>query len=576
MGERDDEVLTSSGHVVHCGTGSCTIDPDDHDTVHRTLRHMEDEEFPGRGVGAGATPPYENPVLVYVVKDDAFRRDPEPVHPTDKSRFTATEWETKFSNLFVEPGAGEDIAHSYEKHTMSGFVPVVSETYEVLAHIGWVRGDRVYVPLNTVGQKHPEPNPEQKLIALWKRYADTQPPAPARTRSPARGAVISGVPPGMGDVLSILGRFTEEDRARLNMYMAVLDRKRPKPHDRHEDPQAVRRAVAGTEQEAVNLWVKLGGIAVVGRTAIINETTNWDPCFTDDDVCLVLVTPDGSLNCILKVEPASYAGAMEIIIDIALLLAEWFIPELIILKVGVPLFRAARLVAKVARIRVLKVTLKLKNLGRLRKLEGSLKNLKIVDKPLFDETLAAARGERLKLPELAGKNKDRTAAVGELWEEGKNVPRHYEEISGTPKKLKTPEADRAPQTDLSRPGGHPVHVQDPWAEYPPHVRKMTDADKFKWRDSPEGRKWLEDHQLNKGLGDNPAEEDLQARRVDGHHPGPRDHEAEAKVLEKVKRDTRPDTQGELHLKTTHPMCPACKDLTFRFSEERGGIIVIQH
>jgi hypothetical protein len=48
------------------------------------------------------------------------------------------------------------------------------------------------------------------------------------------------------------------------------------------------------------------------------------------------------------------------------------------------------------------------------------------------------------------------------------------------------------------------------------------------------------------------------------------------MFQKLKAVTDRDTVGEFHFKVDRPVCPACKDMLFRFSKERPRIKVIQH
>ena len=59
-------------------------------------------------------------------------------------------------------------------------------------------------------------------------------------------------------------------------------------------------------------------------------------------------------------------------------------------------------------------------------------------------------------------------------------------------------------------------------------------------------------------------------------PFERDHDADAKMFEKLLRDTNDKTVGEFHFKVNHPTCQACEDMIFRFTQKRPGIKIIRH
>jgi hypothetical protein len=83
-------------------------------------------------------------------------------------------------------------------------------------------------------------------------------------------------------------------------------------------------------------------------------------------------------------------------------------------------------------------------------------------------------------------------------------------------------------------------------------------------------------------GDDPRREAyLQANQVPGERPehyGPRSHDAEAKVLERASAALagNPDAAGELHLRPSHPPCPACTAAIFAFTGRHRNVRVILH
>jgi hypothetical protein len=102
---------------------------------------------------------------------------------------------------------------------------------------------------------------------------------------------------------------------------------------------------------------------------------------------------------------------------------------------------------------------------------------------------------------------------------------------------------------------------------PDHLKDASPAEKRKWIESPEGKKWRETKRL-----DGPSNNlDTQPP-----HAGPRNHDAEANMFEKLKDATNRDTVGEFHFKVDRPVCPACKEMILSFAKERPGIKVIQH
>jgi hypothetical protein len=74
---------------------------------------------------------------------------------------------------------------------------------------------------------------------------------------------------------------------------------------------------------------------------------------------------------------------------------------------------------------------------------------------------------------------------------------------------------------------------------------------------------------------------LEKNRVEGHRPehaGPRSHDAEAKVLERASAHLAktPQATGVLHLRPSHPPCPACTSAIFNFTGRHPYVRVILH
>src|SRR5262245_387651 len=102
---------------------------------------------------------------------------------------------------------------------------------------------------------------------------------------------------------------------------------------------------------------------------------------------------------------------------------------------------------------------------------------------------------------------------------------------------------------------------------PEHLKNLSPEEKRNWIDSAEGKKWRESKRLDGPIND---------LENSAPHAGPRDHDAEAKMFEDLMAKTNRQTTGEFHFKVDRPVCPACKDMIFRFAKERPGIKVVQH
>jgi len=328
---------------------------DTHDNIHRALRPFEPDDYPGAGAGAGAPPhqyedPDDVPIQVYRLVNERLISD--FVHTFDKSKFTATEWESRHSSIVSKAvwapddifGTGS-VSVDDERHTRSGYTPVIDDRNEVVAHLGWAPGYAIYVPVNTIGRIYPDPFAEANLKAILKtgseRAQGGHPAAPAARRPPRphTPVVAVGVPIGL--------RLENGEVERASMYSAILSRKRLEARNKHDE-------AAKMQKEAVNSWLALGGHAFVGAAGSINART-FDRCFTTDQRCLVLVKPDGQLACLLKVEPASYLSLAERVIYVAKLVGEMWLTSFAIGKIAAAIYRVA---AATAEIRALQVILR--------------------------------------------------------------------------------------------------------------------------------------------------------------------------------------------------------------------------
>jgi hypothetical protein len=136
-------------------------------------------------------------------------------------------------------------------------------------------------------------------------------------------------------------------------------------------------------------------------------------------------------------------------------------------------------------------------------------------------------------------------AVGEYWPKGADKPAPYRARSGQSE----PSATRSSLTDPER-----------------HVLAPADSGLDQYKGIPGG------------VSPQKRKEWLEANRAEGFHPHTRAHDAEAKIFERLLKDTEPTSVGEFHFKVSHPegVCPACNDMIFRFRAERPGIRVVQH
>jgi len=167
-----------------------------------------------------------------------------------------------------------------------------------------------------------------------------------------------------------------------------------------------------------------------------------------------------------------------------------------------------------------------------------------------DPSRAAKRGARLEQPPAKGPGQ----AVGEYWAEGSETPIKISYKSGQ-------KGQKPPQSDLTSTQRHVLNEPQP---------NPGESDADFARRQQQG--------IPKNL--TPAEREawLQSQRAaeGGHHPGPRSHDAEAKLFADVLERTKPTDKGEVHFKVNYPPCPACQDVIHQFRGMRPGIQVYQH
>jgi hypothetical protein len=82
-------------------------------------------------------PPYARPAFLF--RDKVLIPDTAYVHGDS---FTPTEWEAQFSNL---TGSGDE----------QSFTPVINDNYRVVGHLGWIGGNYICVPRNTISEYSP-------------------------------------------------------------------------------------------------------------------------------------------------------------------------------------------------------------------------------------------------------------------------------------------------------------------------------------------------------------------------------------------------------------------------------------
>jgi hypothetical protein len=68
----------------------------------------------------------------------------------------------------------------------------------------------------------------------------------------------------------------------------------------------------------------------------------------------------------------------------------------------------------------------------------------------------------------------------------------------------------------------------------------------------------------------------QVGEVEPPHSGPRAHDAEANLMERLSTVLEPGDVGELHLWTNFPHCQSCIEMIYRFQSRHRGITIISH
>jgi len=536
MGEHDQTALT----------GRHTHGDDTREGIHDDGRTLGRAEFePGAGGGAEDFAYNDTPVFRY--SHDKLIPDTVHVHLRP---FSVTKWESMFSTLFGS-GTHPDnwVCPSCDPGLEPTFRPVIDDSYRVVGHLGWISGTEICLPKNTVAwdsrvahifEERRLGEDRRRLLAMHDR--DPFPPFPGRRWAP------------------------EPD---TKFWAAV---RRGPLKDASEEQR---------HQNNINYFLAGGGTALVGRDYVHDQmaSQNFDPFLPGDYRCMALVRPDGYLQSVLMVEKILHesrqARGLRIIfevIDIALTV--WMIIDIATISVG--LIRLGVLLARAVEIRAIqlavdqgaKAALKLAEQEARALSEVGVRGAAKAAEEFAVETIVidaktearwAARGARLRVPEGGGGSK----AVGELWREGAAEAEGFSARSG-------PKGPQVPRTELTQPPRHvmkPEPIEDLNKGIPDHVKDASPAEKRKWIESPEGKQWRETKRL-----DGPSN----TLDTQPPHAGPRDHDAEANMFERIKAATRRDTVGELHFKVDRPVCPACKDMLFRFAKERPRIKVIQH
>lgn len=557
MGEHDQKVLH---------------DEDAHGSIHDDGRRF-------RPLGIDESPDLDNVAFsdaqltpVFRYSGDKLISDAIYVH---RRPFHETNWESLYSSLFgtgVKPTRWEDGVEP-------SFTPIIDESYRVVGHLGWINSSQICIFTAQGGTALDLEKAEKARLAKERQQLQSRHDAIDRSpffRRPAQSATNSPPP-------------RQPPPCRPSPTSPLL-----KPAF---DWGTVGRAPQIWESEEerhqnnFNFFLAAGGTAFVGRAVAMDlwDNERHEMYWIEGYRCLVLVAPDGHLQGVLGVEKVHYEHESRNqrdlrlvlkVVDIALTI--WMVIDIVTIPVA--LFRLGTLVAEKASIWAIelaaneaaKAALKLAEQEAKRALElaareaaeAAAKAAEKAAKEFAVETVVidaktearwAARGNRLRVPESGGGSK----SVGELWREGGAEAEGFSGRSGA-------KGPQAPRTDLTQPPRHvmkPEPIEDLNKGIPNHLKDASPAEKRKWIESPEGKKWRETKRL-----DGPSNNlDTQPP-----HAGPRDHDAEANMFERLKATTNRDTVGEFHFKVDRPVCPACKDMILRFAKERPRIKVIQH
>ena len=544
-------------------------DEDAHEYIGDDGRSLVQVEL---GAGAGANDPegpdiYKNTPVLRYARDKLI---PETIH-LRKSSFSVTKWEAVFSTVFGSGTRPDWVSPSADPGLEPSFTPIVDEHYRVVGHLGWIGGPEVCVPQNTIAwdspvariyEKHRLADARQSFLDDADRYDRgpyTNPFHAVTPSSPPVRTPVPCVPPAP----TIKPTPTIWEEARRGPFQS-------------ESSQETRLL------NNINYFIAGGGTAVIGRQYVHDQMANqkFEPFLPGDFKCMALIRPDGYVQSVLRVAKIHHESRNERVFRIAfevidIALTVWMVIDLFTLPIA--LIRAGLWVAErieiwaieMAADRAAKAALKLAEQEAKVALELAEKAarefaVETVVIPAETEARWAERGAKLRLPEPPKPPKiDRqTNAVGELWRDGAAKSEGYAGRSGKDAKLA--------KTDLTQPPRQvikPEPIEGLNKGIPEHLKDASPAEKTKWLQSKEGWEWQKTHRL-----DGPSN----TLDTTAPHAGPRDHDAEANMFERLKAKTSPDTAGEFHFKVDHPLCPACKDMLFRFSKQRPKIKVIQH
>jgi hypothetical protein len=552
---------------------------DAHQSIHddgRTLRPVREDEFVGVYDDFGHRD-LERPHTAraaFVFRGGKLIPDTVYIHPDP---FLVTGWESHYSDVFA--------LESPKFHYEASFAPVVDDSWRVVGHVGWADGFDICVPGDTVqkGSKFWYILQQQRL-GEWRQQLLDEADKFDRGSYPSsrfRAATMSP-PPGPKPAPCVPPAPT----IKLKPTMWEDARRGP----------LKEKTIEEVYLNNLNYFVKGGGKALVGLYTYMeieranNREHSWYGPYLDLKIrgssgyrFQVLVNPDGYLQAVLGIEKVRPKTLWDKKISDILEGIDIAMTVLMIIDIPVVLFRLGVLVAEKAAIRAAKVVIDEAAKAALKLAEQEAKRLAeaaareaaekaaakkaeefAVETVVIDaETEArwAARGDRLKLPGEPGK---KTRGVGELWRDGDAAAEKFASRSGLePKGLERTDLAQQPTTHVTK----PKPIEGVNKGIPDHLPDASPAEKREWLQGKEGWEWQKANKL-----DGPTS-NLETKAP---HAGPRDHDAEAIMFEQVKAKTTAKTTGEFHFKVDHPVCPACRDMIFRFRNQRPGIKVIQH
>jgi hypothetical protein len=329
LGEHDQTVLTGR----HTDVG------DTHDSViddGRSLKYIE----PGAGAGAGADhEAYHDPdayidQAVFRHCDEKFI--PDIVH-IRTAPFAFSKWEFIYSTVFGSGLQPHRDPGETDRKIALGFEPVIDDHYRVIGHLGWISGSELFVPKDTIEWDSPLLHgfEQQRLEAA---------------RAP---------------FLAIA------QRAEQNPFSAFPIHPVSKPLPRGWKPTIMEQALQGpfkdvSEEQRIrdnmNFFLSGGGTAFVGRDFIHDEiaSRHLQPYLRPGYRCMVLVSPDGSLQGVLGVEKINYESREErfrriafMVIDIAIYV--WMVIDIVTISVAVMRPLVGATLRTMAEIRALKI-----------------------------------------------------------------------------------------------------------------------------------------------------------------------------------------------------------------------------